>query len=48
MLCEALEVQGDRYAMRLLRHGTQALRVHRIKRFDEPYGELGQQRIAGI
>ena len=49
LLCEALEVLGDRYAI----YGFSGLtrkrcEVYRIKRFDEPYGLAVRQRIAGI
>jgi len=49
LLCEALEVLGDRYAI----YGFSGIthkrcEVYRVKRFDEPYDELVRQRIAGI
>ncbi len=49
MLCEALEVLGDRYAI----YGFSGLtrkrcEIYRIKRFDEPYDDAVRQRIAGI
>lgn len=49
MLCEALEVLGDRYAI----YGFSGItrkrcEVYRVKRFDERYDELVKQRIAGI
>jgi nitric oxide reductase NorD protein len=49
MLCEALEVLGDRYAI----YGFSGItrkrcEIFRIKRFDEPYDALVQRRIAGI
>lgn len=49
MLCEALEVLGDRYAI----YGFSGLtrkrcEVFRIKRFDEPYDNTVRRRIAGI
>ncbi len=49
MLCEALEVLGDRYAI----YGFSGLtrkrcEIYRIKRFDEPYDDMVKQRIAGI
>jgi nitric oxide reductase NorD protein len=49
LLCEALEVLGDRYAI----YGFSGMTrkrcdLYRIKRFDEAYGELTQRRIAGI
>jgi nitric oxide reductase NorD protein len=49
MLCEALEVLGDRYAIYGFSGMTRKrCELYRIKRFDEPYSELVQQRIAGI
>lgn len=49
MLCEALELLGDRYAIYGF-SGTTRKRceVFRVKRFDEPYGPLVRSRIAGI
>jgi len=49
MLCEALEVLGDRYAI----YGFSGItrkrcEIFRIKRFDEPYSGLVKSRIAGI
>ena len=49
MLCEALEVLGDRYAI----YGFSGItrkrcEIFRIKRFDEPYDAMVQGRIAGI
>ena len=49
LLCEALEVLGDRYAI----YGFSGIthkrcEVYRVKRFGEPYDELVRQRIAGI
>jgi nitric oxide reductase NorD protein len=49
LLCEALEVLGDRYAI----YGFSGLtrkrcEVYRIKRFDEPYDAAVRERIAGI
>lgn len=49
MLCEALEILGDRYAI----YGFSGIsrkrcEIYRIKRFDEPYDELVKQRVAGI
>ena len=49
LLCEALEVLGDRYAI----YGFSGLtrkrcEVYRIKRFDEPYDRAVRERIAGI
>jgi nitric oxide reductase NorD protein len=49
MLCEALEVLGDRYAIYGFSGMTRKrCELYRIKRFDEPYNELVQSRIAGI
>jgi len=49
MLCEALEVLGDRYAIYGFSGMTRKrCELYRIKRFDESYSELVQQRIAGI
>ena len=49
LLCEALEVLGDRYAI----YGFSGLtrkrcEVYRVKRFDEPYDLAVRERIAGI
>jgi nitric oxide reductase NorD protein len=49
MLCEALEVLGDRYAI----YGFSGItrkrcEIFRIKRFDEPYAEAVKSRVAGI
>ena len=49
MLCEALEVLGDRYAI----YGFSGIKrkrceIYRIKRFDERYGDSVRCRIAGI
>jgi nitric oxide reductase NorD protein len=49
MLCEALEVLGDRYAI----YGFSGItrkrcEIFRIKRFDEPYDATVKSRIAGI
>ena len=49
MLCEALEVLGDRYAI----YGFSGItrkrcEIFRVKRFDETYSPLVRQRIAGI
>ena len=49
MLCEALEVLGDRYAI----YGFSGItrkrcEIFRIKRFDEPYDSTVKSRIAGI
>jgi nitric oxide reductase NorD protein len=49
MLCEALEVLGDRYAIYGFSGMTRKrCELYRIKRFDEPYGEEVEKRIAGI
>ncbi|HSD60777.1 MAG TPA: hypothetical protein VLC55_07980 [Burkholderiales bacterium] len=49
MLCEALELLGDRYAIYGF-SGMTRLRceIYRLKRFDEPYSDLVRARIAGI
>jgi nitric oxide reductase NorD protein len=49
LLCEALEVLGDRYAI----YGFSGItrkrcEVYKVKGFDEPYSTLVKQRIAGI
>jgi nitric oxide reductase NorD protein len=49
LLCEALEVLGDRYAI----YGFSGIthkrcEVYRVKRFEEPYDALVRRRIAGI
>jgi nitric oxide reductase NorD protein len=49
MLCQALEALGDRYAI----YGFSGItrkrcEFHRVKRFDEPYGEAVESRIGGI
>lgn len=49
LLCEALEILGDRYAI----YGFSGLtrnrcEIYRIKRFEEPYSKIVKQRIAGI
>jgi nitric oxide reductase NorD protein len=49
MLCEALEVLGDRYAI----YGFSGItrkrcEIFRVKRFDDPYDTLVKSRIAGI
>ncbi len=49
MLCEALEVLGDRYAIYGFSGLTrQRCEIYRIKRFDEAYDDTVRQRIAGI
>ena len=49
LLCEALEILGDRYAIYGF-SGTTRKRceIYRIKKFSEPYTNLVQQRISGI
>ena len=49
LLSEALEVLGDRYAI----YGFSGItrkrcEIFRVKRFDEPYSEIVQRRIAGV
>ncbi|MHB8550056.1 MAG: nitric oxide reductase activation protein NorD, partial [Acidiferrobacterales bacterium] len=49
LLCEALEVLGDRYAI----YGFSGItrkrcELYRVKRFDEPYSDQVRARIAGI
>lgn len=49
MLCEALEVLGDRYAIYGFSGVTRKrCEIFRIKRFDEPYDGNVKRRIAGI
>jgi nitric oxide reductase NorD protein len=49
LLCEALEVLGDRYAIYGFSGMTRKrCELYRVKRFDEPYSELVMARIAGI
>ena len=49
MLCEALEVLGDRYAIYGFSGMTRKrCELYRIKRFDEPLSALVEKRIAGI
>jgi nitric oxide reductase NorD protein len=49
LLSEALEVLGDRYAIYGFSGMTRKrCEIFRIKRFDEPYSETVQQRIAGV
>lgn len=49
MLCEALEVLGDHYAIYGFSGVTRKrCEIFRIKRFDEPYDHNVKQRIAGI
>ena len=49
LLCEALEILGDRYAIYGF-SGTTRKRceLYRVKRFDEPYSDIVRARIAGI
>jgi nitric oxide reductase NorD protein len=49
MLCEALEVLGDRYAIYGFSGMTRKrCEIFRVKTFAEPYGPLVHRRIAGI
>jgi nitric oxide reductase NorD protein len=49
LLCEALEILGDRYAIYGFSGMTRKrCEIYRVKRFDEPYTNLVQQRISGI
>jgi len=49
LLCEALEVLGDRYAIYGFSGMTRKrCEFYRVKRFDEPYGAAVKSRIAGI
>ncbi|MHB1141503.1 MAG: nitric oxide reductase activation protein NorD [Sulfuricaulis sp.] len=49
LLCEALEILGDRYAIYGFSGMTRKrCELYRIKRFDEPYSDVVRQRIAGI
>ena len=49
MLCEALEVLGDRYAIYGFSGMTRKrCELYRIKRFNEPLSALVEKRIAGI
>ncbi len=49
MLCEALEVLGDRYAIYGFSGVTRKrCEIYRIKRFDDPYDDTVRRRIAGI
>lgn len=49
LLCEALEILGDRYAIYGFSGMTRKrCELYRIKRFDEPYTGQVQERIAGI
>jgi nitric oxide reductase NorD protein len=49
LLCEALEILGDRYAIYGFSGMTRKrCELYRIKRFDEHYGDQVKRRIAGI
>ena len=49
LLCEGLNTLGDRYAIYGFSGNTRKrCELYRIKAFDEPYGEIVKQRIAGI
>jgi nitric oxide reductase NorD protein len=49
LLCEALEVLGDRYAIYGFSGMTRKrCELYRVKQFGEPYGTLVKSRIAGI
>jgi nitric oxide reductase NorD protein len=49
MLCEALEVLGDRYAIYGFSGVTRKrCEIYRIKRFDDAYDDTVRRRIAGI
>ncbi|MEA3292718.1 MAG: nitric oxide reductase activation protein [Pseudomonadota bacterium] len=49
LLCEALEILGDRYAIYGFSGMTRnRCEVYRIKRFDEPYGREIKARISGL
>lgn len=49
MLCEALEMLGDRYAIYGFSGWTRKrCEIYRIKRFDEGFGEAVRARIAGV
>jgi nitric oxide reductase NorD protein len=49
LLCEALEILGDRYAIYGFSGMTRKrCELYRIKRFEEPYNEAVRARIAGI
>ena len=49
LLCEALEILGDRYAIYGFSGMTRKrCELYRIKRFDETYGDEVRRRIAGI
>ena len=49
LLCEALEILGDRYAIYGFSGMTRMrCEVYRVKRMDEPYSDEVRQRIGGI
>ena len=49
LLCEALEILGDRYAIYGFSGMTRKrCELYRIKRFDEPYTDEVRERVAGI
>jgi len=49
LLCEALEILGDRYAIYGFSGMTRKrCEIYRVKRFEEPYTNLVQQRISGM
>jgi nitric oxide reductase NorD protein len=49
LLCEALEILGDRYAIYGFSGMTRKrCEIYRVKRFSDPYGDLVQRRLAGI
>lgn len=49
LLCEALEILGDRYAIYGFSGATRKrCELYRVKRLDEPYGDLVKGRIAGF
>ena len=49
MLCEALEMLGDRYAIYGFSGWTRKrCEIFRVKRFNEPFGEPVRARIAGV
>ncbi len=49
LLCEALEILGDRYAIYGFSGMTRKrCELYRVKRFDEPYSETVKMRITGM
>jgi len=49
LLCEALEILGDRYAIYGFSGMTRKrCELYRVKRFDEPYSDIVRQRITGM